>query len=199
MSDGSSGSGFGDALESMTTNTKKAIGGTLADFTKSATNQVKGTGGVSGSFTPGQANPASGGQNPNSAPGGLQGGDLFSPDMMAGKPNKTPNGQNPTGPKPLTQAGQQLAQNPDVKSPEEVAKIQSIEQELRSMHQKYYQDFVAKAEGRDRKTQEVKQEKAQEEQEKKMEDLQKKEEKKVQDASIQRAKQGVENKGGGAG
>jgi len=197
MSDGSSGNGFGDALESMTTNTKKAIGGTLADFTKSATNQVKGTGGVSGSFTPN--GPLAQGQtqqqNPNASPG-LSGGDLFSPDMLAGKA-KTP-GQA-QGPKPLTAAGQQLAQSPDVKSPEEVAKIQSIEQELRSMHQKYYQDFVAKAEGRDRKTQEVQQEKAQEEQEKKMEDLQKKEDKKVQDASLQRAKQGVENKGGGAG
>jgi hypothetical protein len=196
MNDGSSGNGFGDALENMTTQSAKALGGTITDFKNSAKGQLKVGGGISGSFTPGSSNQQQ--QNPNSAPG-LSGGDLFSPDMLAGKPNKSPNGQNPTDPKPLTAAGQQLAQNPDVKSPEEVAKIQNIEQELRSMHQKYYQDFVAKAEGRDRKTVEEKQNKDQEEQKKQMVDLQKKEDKKVQDASLLRAKQGVENKGGGAG
>lgn len=194
MADGSSGNAFGDALESMTTNTKKAIGGTIADFTKSATNQVKGTGGVSGSFIPPKSNnPPAGGQNSNAGPS-LTGGDLFSPDMAANK--QKPAGQNPQAPKPLTQAGQQLAQNPDAKSPEEVAKIQSIEQELRSMHQKYYQDFLAKAEGRDRKTQVEKQEKAQDDQQKQMDDMQKAEKKKQESQEVFRAKRGSEIKGG---
>lgn len=184
MSDSSGGS-FGEALESMTTNTKKAVGGTIADFTKSAANQVKGTTGVSGSFTPGQA-PA----NPNSAPS-LSGGDLFSPDM-AGK-------MKPQGQAIPQQAQAHLGQGPSgsqAKTPEEMAKIQSIQAELQSMHQKYYQEFLAKAEGRDRKTQIEAQEKQQEEKEKQMEDLQKKEEKKQQDQTVFRQQRGSEIKGG---
>ncbi len=188
MSDGSSGNAFGDALESMATNTKKAVGGTIADFTKSATNQVKGTGGVSGSFTPGKSPQ----QNSNSAPS-LSGGDLFSPDMLAGKAKNV--SSSPQAQKPLTVAGQQLAQS-DVKPPEELAKIQSIEQELRSMHQKYYQDFLAKAEGRDRKTQVEAQEKAQDDQQQHMEDLQKADQKKQESQDVFRAKRASEVKGG---
>lgn len=193
MSDGSSGNAFGEALESMSTNTKKAIGGTIADFKNSVKGQVAGSGGLSGSFTPSQQSQP---QNPHTAPSqpNLSGGDLFSPDMTVNKPK--PQGQNPQGPKPLTQAGQQLAQNPENKNPEEVKKIQAIEQELRSLHQKYYQDFLAKAEGRDRKTQMETQEKKQEEQDEKMEDLQKKEEKKQEDQSVFRAKRSSEIKGG---
>lgn len=190
MSDGSSGNAFGEALESMTTNTKKAIGGTIADFTKSAVNQVKGSGGTSGSFTPGQSpqQPA----NPNSAPG-LTGGDLFSPDMKGTQPQQKQNSQQP---KPLSQAGQSAAANPFAKTPEEMERIQKIEQEIRSMHQQYYQEFLAKAEGRDRKTQMEAQEKQQEEQEKNMEDLQKKEEKKQESQNVFRSKRASEIKGG---
>ncbi len=187
MSDGSSGNAFGEALENMTTNAKQAVSGTIADFTKSAANQVKGTGGISGSFTPGQTQAPS---NPNVAPG-LQGGDLFSPDKTAGQQPQA--GQ---GPKPLTTSGQQLARNPTAKSPEEVAEIQRIEQELRSMHQQYYQDFLAKSEGRDRKTQVETQEKEQEKQEEKMQDLQKKEEKKQESAALMQQKTAAERKGG---
>lgn len=177
--------GFGEALESMTTNTKQAIGGTIADFTKSAANQVKGSGGVSGSFVPGQQAP----QNPNTAPS-LQGGELFSPDKTQGQ---NP-GQNQPLPKPLTQAGQQAQEHPEQRTPEEMAKIQKIEQELRGLHQQYYQDFVAKAEGKDKKAQEDKQEEAketQEEQVKKMEDLQQKQ-KEDQDVNTFRAARGTE-------
>lgn len=196
MSDGSSGNAFGEALEAMATNSKKAIGGTIADFGKSVKNQTTGgNSNLSGSFTPAkQQQPA---QNPNVQPQSpnLSGGDLFSPDMTANKPK--PQAQNQQGQQQmLTTAGQQLMQNPESKSPEEVKKIQEIEQELRSLHQKYYQDFLAKAEGRDRKTQMETQEKKQEEQEKKMEDLQKKEEKKQEDQSVFRAKRASEIKGG---
>lgn len=190
MSDGSSGNSFGEALENMTTNTKKAVGGTIADFTKSATNQVKGSSGISGSFTPGQQQAASA-QNPNVSPN-LSGGDLFSPDLQ----NKQKQQQNPQAPKPLTTAGQQLAADPNSKTPEEAAKIQSIEQELRSMHQKYYQEFLAKAEGRDRKTQIEAQEKKQEEKDEKMEELQKQEKKKQESQDVFRAKRTSEIKGG---
>ncbi|HSD98121.1 MAG TPA: hypothetical protein VLB73_00305 [Patescibacteria group bacterium] len=194
MSDGASGNAFGDALESMATNTKKAIGGTLADFTKSATNQVKGNSSVSGSFTPGASQQS---QNPAPEAGkqALQGGDLFSPDMMP-KPQISNSKSQGSIPQPLTVAGQQLAQNPDAKSPEEAKHIQEIEAELRSMHQAYYQDFAAKAEGRDRKTQIEVQEKAQDDRAQQMEDLQKKEEKKQEDRSVFQAKRAAEIKGG---
>lgn len=189
MSDGSSGNAFGEALESMSTNTKKAIGGTIADFTKSAANQVKGGSSISGSFTPGQIPQQP--TNPNSTPG-LTGGDLFSPDVKGVQPQQK---QNPQ-PQPLTQTGQSIAANPEAKTPEEMEKIQKIEQEIRSMHQQYYQEFLAKAEGRDRKTQIETQEKKQEEQEEKMEDLREKEEKKQESQSVFRAKRASEIKGG---
>ncbi len=170
----------------MTTNTKKAIGGTIADFTKSATNQVKGTGGISGSFMPGQQQ-----QNPNNVPD-LPGGDLFSPDMIKGQKQQ----QNTQQPKPLTQAGQRAQEHPEQRTPEEMEKIQKIEQELRGLHQQYYQDFLAKAEGRDKKSQEEHQEKVQEEQKEEMEDLQKKEEKKQEDSAGFRSARASEIKGG---
>lgn len=190
MSDGSSsGNAFGEALESMTTNTKQAVSGTIADFTKSAKSQISGQqGSVSGSFTPGQQP-----QNPNAAPS-LQGGDLFSPDANKAKSQQLFGGQQP-----LTQAGQQAAASSEAKTPEELAKIQSIEAELKTLHQKYYQDFLAKAEGRDRKTQVQVEEKKQEDEQKKMEDLQQKEEKKAQDQSVFRAQRGSEIKGGSVG
>jgi len=186
---GDSSNSFGEALENMTTNTKKAVGGTIADFTKSAANQVKGTGGISGSFTPGKQS-----QNPNTTPN-LTGGDLFSPDKISNQ-QKQPGQQVP---KPLTQAGQQLAQNPNAKTPEEITEIQRIEAELRSLHQKYYQDFLAKAEGRDRKKQIQEQEKVEEEKEEKMEELHKKEEKKQKDNALLRSQRATEIKGGVSG
>ena len=191
MSD-SGGNGFGEALESMTTNTKQALGGTLADFTKSAKAQVTGSAGnnLSGSFTPQQVS------NPNSAPN-LSGGDLFSPDMLAGKQPQQ------SVPSQTSQQTQQGGQNAEGKTPEELDKMQKIKAELaqmkQTMHQKYYQDFLAKAEGRDRKTQVEAQEKEQKKEEEKMEDLQKKEEKKQQDDQLMRAQRATENKGGGLG
>lgn len=185
MSDGSSGNAFGEALENMTTNAKQAIGGTLADFTKSAANQVKGNAGLSGSFTPGQMP-----SNPNVAPG-FQEGDLFSPDMVAGQ--KPQAGQ---GMQQMPQSGQQSGATLEGKTPEEIAKMQQIKQELASLHQQYYQDFLAKAEGRDRKTQVETQEREQEKQEEKMEELQEEEKKKQESAALMQQKTAAERKGG---
>lgn len=183
MSD--SGNSFGEALESMTTNTKKAIGGTIADFKNSVKGQVAGGSGISGSFTPGQKAP-----NPNT----LSGGDLFSPDMMQ---NKSQNQIPLAKPDPALQDNSQTQAVDNAKSPEEAAKIQSIQQELHNMHQKYYQDFLAKAEGRDRKTQVAQQEEEQEkQQEEKMEDMQKQQKKQADDAALQRSQRATEVKGG---
>ncbi len=195
MSDGSNG--FGEALEDLTANTKQAIGGTIADFTKSVAGQVKGSGGISGSFTPPKQQPQNGSFNPDSIGANtLQGGDLFSPDAAGGKQKQQGQGQ---APQMLTKAGQQLVADPGSKSPEDIEKIQKIEQELRSLHQEYYQDFLAKAEGRDRKTVVENNEKEQDKQEEKFQDMQKKEEKKQQDDNLLKAQRATENKGGGIG
>lgn len=181
MSD-SGGNAFGEALESMTTNTKKAIGGTIADFGKSVKNQTTGSTGISGSFTP------------NAAPT-LQGGDLFSPDMAQKSQTPNPKPQANTNPQPPS------IQMSDAKTPEEAAEIQKIEAELAQMkqtlHQKYYQEFEEKSRGRDRKTVEEQQTKTQTTQQEEMVDLQKKEEKKAaDDQNLQRQQRATEVKGG---
>lgn len=160
----------------------KGVGNAVKSVGQTAAGQITGNGG---------AKPAASNMSGSFDLSGGKGADLFAPDIKKQNPVTQMMGNQ----KPLSQTAQQAATSDRQYSPDEMQKIQKIEQELRSMHKTdYYDPLIKKVEDIRRQREENYEKKEEAQQQKKMEDLQQKQQK-GQDDAVFRAQRSSEIKG----
>jgi len=191
MSDGSGG-GFSGSFEFIGEQAKSAVqgaGNAVKSVGNTVAGQVTGQGGVAASPNLSGSFDLKGGQMP-------AGGELFAPDKKVATPQNQAQ-QMFGNTKPLSQAGQAaLAREDRVYTQDELQKIQTIEQEIRSMH-KQNNDLDADIEKARREREETYQKRLQDaeekKEEKKMEEIQSQQQ--GQNSAVFQAARGTEIKG----